>query len=108
MLNHEQQAAINEYTRCLRMLDDGADSQEEFDCQHEAAKAAHDLCRKLRIPKEYGIAYPRMITLFQTETWPQQRRLSQREYLGSFFSVESAEAKLGWYFVHNCCEIDDF
>ena len=107
-LTIEQQEALSEYSRCLRVLDDGADSQEEFDNQHEAAKAAHDHCRKLRIPAEYGIAHPRMITLFQTETWPQQRRMSGREYLGSFFSVESAEDKLGWYFVHNCCEIQDF
>ena len=107
-LTIEQQEALSEYSRCLRVLDDGADSQEEFDHQHEAAKVAHDHCRNLRIPSEYGIAYPRMITLFQTETWPQQSRLSKREYIGSFFSVESAEDKIGWYFVHNCCEIQDF
>ena len=49
-----------------------------------------------------------MITLFQITDWPNDSLFPQRRYIGSFFSVESAEAKLGWHFVHNCCEVTDF
>ncbi len=46
-----------------------------------------------------------MVTLFQISDWPSGRIYPRRKYIGSFFSVESAEAKLGWFFVSNCCEI---
>ncbi len=49
-----------------------------------------------------------MITVFQTRGWLTDVLLPRPKYLGSFFSVESAEDKLGSFFLRNCCEVTDF
>jgi hypothetical protein len=49
-----------------------------------------------------------MVTVFQTSGWPTDCLLPRQKYIGSFFSVESAEEKLGVFFLRNCCEVTDF
>ncbi len=48
-----------------------------------------------------------MITIFQVKDFLSSRSIQERN-LGSFFSQESAEEKLGWFFVHQCCRVEKF
>lgn len=48
-----------------------------------------------------------MITIFQVNDLLSSRAMKPK-YLGSFYSVKSAEDKLGWFFVHHCCLIERF
>lgn len=48
-----------------------------------------------------------MITVFQYKDFLTDRRIKPK-YLGSFYSIESAEEKLGWYFIHHCCLLERF
>lgn len=49
-----------------------------------------------------------MVTIFQVRDFMGGEIRKGPKYLGSFFSVESAEEKLGWFFFHNCCEARPF
>lgn len=48
-----------------------------------------------------------MINLIQTSDFLSSRPIREKN-LGSFFSLASAEEKLGWYFVHQCCRVERF
>lgn len=48
-----------------------------------------------------------MITVFQTSDFLSSRPIREKN-LGSFFSLASAEEKLGWFFVHQCCRTAPF
>lgn len=49
-----------------------------------------------------------MVTIFQHADFLSGRALSNRKYLGSFFSRESAEQKLGFFFLANFCDVEKF
>lgn len=49
-----------------------------------------------------------MITVYQNRDFLTNRLLSKPKYLGSFFSQESAEDKLGWFFFHHVCSVQQF
>ncbi len=49
-----------------------------------------------------------MITVYQTIGRLTCMPFPKPKYIGSFFSIESAEDELGAYFVRNCCEVRDF
>lgn len=48
-----------------------------------------------------------MITVFQVKDFLSSREMRPK-YLGSFYSIKSAEDNLGWFFVHHCCLIERF
>lgn len=48
-----------------------------------------------------------MITIFQVTDFISSRPMREK-YLGSFYSQASAEEKLGWYFIHQCCRVERF
>ena len=49
-----------------------------------------------------------MVTIYQTRDFLSGRSLNRSKNLGSFFSIESAEEKLGWFFVKSCCDAVKF
>ena len=52
-----------------------------------------------------------MVTIIQVTEFVQPLEPMQAKhgkYIGSFFSLESAEEKLGFFFVHHCCVIKPF
>jgi len=49
-----------------------------------------------------------MVTIFQHTDFLSDRQLARPKYKGSFFSVESAYDKLGWFFVMHCCDVERF
>ncbi len=49
-----------------------------------------------------------MVTIFQHTDFMTDCRLPRRRYLGSFFSRESAEKALGWFFITEFCDVETF
>jgi hypothetical protein len=49
-----------------------------------------------------------MVTVFQHTGFMTDKRLARRRYLGSFFSRESAEKKLGWFYIAEFCDVEPF
>lgn len=49
-----------------------------------------------------------MVTVFQVFAVLDLHQPIQPKYIGSFFSRESAEEKLGWWFVAECCVVQKF
>lgn len=49
-----------------------------------------------------------MVTIYQHTDFMTDRRFNRRRYVGSFFSRESAEEKLGWFFVAEFCDVEPF
>lgn len=49
-----------------------------------------------------------MVTIYEIRDFLSGRQHNQSKYIGSFFSRESAEAKLGWFYIANNCEVVRF
>ena len=50
----------------------------------------------------------KMVTVYEHSDFLSGRRNAYSIYRGSFFSMESAEAKLGWFYVANNCDVVKF